>query len=233
MTMKGVSDQEHKNLLVSVGTHRGERRLSPVEVAQLLNKATDAGLTHKDCADELSISPTQVSTFLKLLRLDPSVQHFAQWGSSDSAGVSFSSLAKLARLNADEQEEAAEAIIRHDLTWNEVVQLVQLWDRSPAKGIGDCIDEVLEMRPEVEEQNVVIGAIVSDELQARLDELSQKERDEHLGRVLEESLPHSVSFNGRLGCERFTITIDDGFEAIKDVDQLESAINDALIGDLL
>ena len=62
--MFGLSSTELQDLVLSVGTHRSERRLSPLEVACLLDRALSCGGSRKECSDVLGISLTQVGTFL-------------------------------------------------------------------------------------------------------------------------------------------------------------------------
>ena len=62
--MQGLEPEEVKSLLLSVGSHRKERRLSPLEVGVLLKRAVDAGASRQQLAAELQIGPTQVTEFL-------------------------------------------------------------------------------------------------------------------------------------------------------------------------
>ena len=41
--MDGVTAEEYQNLMLSVGTHQSKRRLSPVEVARLIEKYIASG----------------------------------------------------------------------------------------------------------------------------------------------------------------------------------------------
>ena len=98
--MKGLSTAEYKKLILSVGTHRNERILSPLEVAQLLSKAISAGTSRKECAEALQIGTTQVSTFLKLVRLTSEIQHLSDWRGTAGASIAFSTLTELGQLVA-------------------------------------------------------------------------------------------------------------------------------------
>ena len=45
--IRGLSQPELQSLILSVGTHRGHRRLSPMEVAMLLRQAVESGTSRK------------------------------------------------------------------------------------------------------------------------------------------------------------------------------------------
>ena len=134
----GLSGEDYRDLVLSVGTHRKSRRLSPLEVARLLAKAVAAGATRHDCATALGLGMTQVRTFLKLLDLEAEVQHLADWKGTKNATIPFSTLAELARLAPQDQMQAVDSVLRHGLFWKEVVQIVQIADRSD-KAIGECV----------------------------------------------------------------------------------------------
>lgn len=227
--MRGITPDEQKLLLRSVGTHRGERALSPVEVGRLLKKAVTAGATRKECADGARLGQTQVSTFLKLTELAPEIQHLADWGGSNSASVSFSSLAELARLPRNDQKEAAAAILRHKLTWKEVIQLVQMADRS-GKLISQCIEDVLKLRPQVETRHLFVGSITSEVLRERLKTMTQIERDKLFDRALRDTLGLSISVSGRLGIDTLTILSPEDLSKVLQLkpDEIETSVNDAL-----
>ena len=78
--MLGLSADEYKQLLMSVGTHRGVRPITPVQVAALFKRAADAGSTPAASAEATHVSASMVSRFLKLLELSPDIQHLVDWG---------------------------------------------------------------------------------------------------------------------------------------------------------
>lgn len=227
--MKGLTSEEVKALVRSVGTHRGHRALSPLEVSELLTKAIGAGETRKSCGETLNLGQTLLATFLRLRNLTPEIQHLADWGTSTSASIAFSSLAGLSRLSTDEQVEASTAILRHHLTGTEVVQLVQIARRSE-KPIGNCIADVLRLRPEVEVRHLLVGAITSEDLRRGLSDATQRERDQLIQEVLEEMLEGRAEVKCRLGVSNFTVMSDTNILSLLELeaDDLEERVNDAL-----
>ena len=227
--MLGVSQQEYQDLILSVGTHRGRRRLSPLEVARLLDRALTEGETRRRCAAALGISTSQVSTFLKLRALVPEIQHLADWRGSKSASIPFSTLAELARLSLVDQVEVAEAVLRHDLTWKEVVQLVQIANRS-GKATEECIADILNLRPEIETRHLFIGAVSSQNLAYKLQSLSQGDRDHLMASVLMQITSPGYSAKGRLGSKEFLILSQHNLPNLLNLtaDEIEQKVNELL-----
>jgi hypothetical protein len=208
--VQGLSPAEHKGLLLSVGTHRGKRPLSPVEVAMLFKRAADAGASLRDLAELVHFDgTTMVSRFLRLLELNPEIQHLIDWGQSGST-IAFSAASELSRLDTGEQVGACTAVLENQLSSAEVKELVQLRLRSQ-QSLPDCIAAVLRMRPRIEKRHLLIGAVMAEGVRIRLRTMTQAERDALFQQVLLELLSPLDDYSGRLGVERFTIS---GNEAV-------------------
>jgi hypothetical protein len=206
--LPGLTADEGRDLLLSVGTHHGKRRLSPAEVCERFAKALAAGATVQQCARFVGLSgPTMVSRFLRLSNLDPTIRHLVDWGDRGSA-LSFASAWQVAELPADVQESVAEAVITNGMTKDEVRELVQLVRRSRRSAL-DCVAEVLRMRKTVVRRHVIMGAILDHEMQAYLSGLIQLQRDELLARAIHRLYGEGVGIAGRLGTERFTLLATD------------------------
>jgi len=208
--VKGLSPAEHKAMLLSVGPRRGIRPLSPVEVGSLFKKAEDAGASLQELAEGVHLDGTSmVSRFLRLLELNPEIQHIIDWGESGST-IAFSAASELSRLDVEEQARACNAVLEDQLTSGEVKQLVQLRLRSK-RPLEECIASVIRMRPLVERRHLLIGAVVAKDVQARLATMAQVDRDHLLRGVLSDVLAPLSDYSARLGGERFTIS---GSEAV-------------------
>ena len=125
-----------------------------------------------------------------------------------------------------DQIEAASAILKHQLGWKEVVQLVQMADRS-AKPMAQCIDEVLKLRPQVETRHLFVGAIISESLRQHLETLMQRERDKLFEDALETLLGRNDLVSGRLGDNNFTILSSQDLPKLFGLkaNELEKAVN--------
>jgi hypothetical protein len=197
---------------VGYGTHKGGRPLSPVEVGNLFQRALDAGASLEDCAKEVKFrGTTQVSRFLAVRRLPPSILHLVDWGHSSDSTIGFTTAVELARVQEDDGkastskpvlEHIANAILEHGLQTDEVRQIVQIRKRS-GRPIEECVSEVIRMRPTIERRYVFIGAIQDENVRAAIGRLTQAERNSVLHSSLSAIGLKSVS--GRLGERLFTL----------------------------
>ena len=81
--LSGVPPETKRDLLLTVGSHRDDRPLSPEEVARSFQAALDAGSTLADLAALVHFDGTSmVSRFLRLLRLPGDVLRVVGWGQS-------------------------------------------------------------------------------------------------------------------------------------------------------
>ena len=229
--MIGLSSHEIRDLTLSVGTHRGMRRLSPIEAARLIQKGEQAGASRSEIAAELGVGASQVWVFVRLLDLAAEIQHLADWRGTKRASIPFSSLAELARLNPESQVIAAEAILRHSLRWKEVVQLVQIANRS-GQSIEDCISNVLKLRPQIETRHLFWGAILSRGLRAKLGTMLQADRDRLMESSLKSVLGSTYEAKGSLGDRQFIVVGPHDLARLLGLsaDQIEKAMNEALEG---
>ncbi len=178
-----LTQEERRDLLVSIGTHRGERRLSPVDVAQLFQKAAGAGASLAQCASAAGLVGTDmVKRFLRLLELPPSVQATVAWRRSETT-LSFTAATELARLPNALQKPAAREVLARGLSSSEVKQAVQ---RSTRGGIDprEAISEILALRPIVERRHVFIGMLSVPTAERRIEALGQGERNTLLSAAL-------------------------------------------------
>ena len=225
----GLSQTELQSLILSVGTHRGRRRLSPMEVAALLRQAMEAGTSRQALSDTLKISEVQVSRFIRLFDLEPELRDLADWGRGNGATLPFSSLLEIARLPAVQQIEVATNALAHRLTKAEFRQISQISQRSE-QDISDCIANVIERRPQVQTQFVLIGSIQRGELQEHLETQLQDTRDCLLKEVLGKLGQSSQAIRGRLGSKTFTILAGQDIVGLLDLDPdgIEVFVNEHL-----
>ena len=219
-----------QNLILSTGTHRSNRVLSPVEVSEGFKKLKDSGMSSREISDIVLFKDiSMISKFERLLLLSPKIQHLIDWGSSSST-ISFSSAAELARLDKEkDQELLSEAILKNKLSKQEVIQIIQIKRRS-SKPILKCIDEIIKLRPEIERKFVFIGAIVNEHLRSILDKLTQNERNKLLLNSLNNQFQQNIHWEGRLGKDRFTLVGDEQFsQKLQNLGNFEDAINQLLM----
>ena len=227
-----LSPQERQDLLLSVGMHRGQRRLSPVEVARLFTKIIAAGGSLSDCARAARFQgTTMVARFLRLLKLPESVSYLVDWGSSPGM-ITFSAGAEIARLaDAAEEEEVKSGILTHRLSGSEVRYVVQLRKLSN-RPVRDCLSEIVGMRRRVEKRYVYVGAVTNSALKRLLESMMQQQRDELLASAIKGVLTAKDLAVTRLGPDRFTLVGGEDFGKAMSLvkDSLEQEVNDALHG---
>ena len=211
--MRGLSSYEVRQLILSVGTHKSVRPLLPVEVAQLMQRALDAGEKRTDIAGRLHLEDsTIIGHFTRLLSLPAQVQQLVGWG-FDPATVSFTAAAIIARLKcAQEQSVLAKAALENQFRKSEIIQVVQIRLRSE-NPIEDCIQTVLNQRPIVEKRHLIIGELQSEKLTEELQQISQLARNNLLHSTLERYVPEIPSLGCKLGDVYFLLVGDDRFHA--------------------
>lgn len=221
-SLPGLTIQQQYDLILSVGTRKRERRLSPVEVGKLFQQAMCNGASLKECAKFVHLSGTSmISRFMQLERLPKSVIHFVDWGGRDSA-LAFSVASELVKLE-DELliERLAFAILEYSLSKTDVIQVIQIIRRSD-KSLDDAINEVLAQRPIVEEIHLIMGLISGHDVHTRLSKLSQLQRNDLLqGIVNRIGVPDVLK--AVIGNGRFTLLVKDSCSC--DWDKVESEVN--------
>lgn len=225
----GLSQTELQSLILSVGTHRGRRRLSPMEVAALLRQAMEAGTSREALSDALKIGEIQVSRFVRLFDLEPELRDLADWGRGNAATIPFSSLLEIARLDPSQQVEVATSALAHKMTKAEFRQISQITQRS-GRHITDCIANVIERRPQIQTQFVLIGSIRQGELQDYLETQLQDARDCLLKEVIDRLGRPSQAIRGRLGAKTFTVLASQDVISLLDMDPdaIEVFVNEHL-----
>jgi hypothetical protein len=229
--LPGLTPEESRDLIMSVGTHHGKRRISPVEAGLLIQKALKAGCSAEVCAQFLGFKdPSMVAWFAKLLRVDPTLHHLIGWGKA-AGTVSFIAATEIGTLNEDEQKEAFDLVISNQLSKLEVFQAVQLRKRSKRR-ICECVEEVTRMRPRVTRKFLFLGAVAGDPVKQYLSNLKQPERDELMSAIMTELYGKLSRTSAHLGADRFTIVTDEeGASRLKQADPpgFESAVNQLLL----
>lgn len=187
---------------VGYGTHKKGRPLSPIEVAKLIRRAYDAGVSLEDCARTINLDKSGINRFLNILNLPEELQHLVSWGTKKDS-ISFSAATQLVRFKDPEDQRAVvRSILADGLTRKEIEQVVQLRTRSRRR-IDECLKEVLGMRPVIEKRHVFIGMIDNQDLEATLSSLTQAQRDSVLQSAIQALGLAEVS--GRLGKNILTL----------------------------
>ena len=222
-----LSPESQRDLILSLGTHRTRRRLSPVEVAHLIEEVYRKGTSFREIAQLVNFGSTSTLREIhRLLALSPDIQHLVGWGKPTASTLPMKSAQQIARLSSwPDQLAAAEATLLHELTSEETRQLVEMKMRS-LEPIDDCIDAILRLRPIVERRYLFLGAVTSSQVCQHLETMTQVERDE----VFEASVNHCFGdwpqWSGKLGPSRFAIT--GGADFAETIDKLQNGFEQAI-----
>lgn len=229
-----LEPHERKALILSVGTHRAERPLSPLEVGVLVRKATERGADLREIAEATQLEgTTQLSRFTKLLELPPDTHHLIDWGKS-IGGVGFTTAFEIARLSSDDDKrQAVAAVVEHGLSSAEARSLVQLRRRG-AKSIKDCVDAVIKMRPIVEIRRVLIGSVTDPAVRHVLAMRTQAERNAIFAVCTQRNGLAAPGISAKLAADRFTIVGPDAalVGPLKQAERLEVLLNECLAQEL-
>jgi hypothetical protein len=156
MSIAGLTDNESTDLIMSVGTHQSKRRIGPVQVAQLLERASRFQ-SLESIASALSLrDATLPKKFVSLLALPEEIRSLVSWGSAPGF-ISFSSASEIARAKRNLTEEAllvlSCVVLEHGLSKTELQAIVQRISRGHVP-LREAVQEILAMRPVVERQYV-------------------------------------------------------------------------------
>lgn len=226
-----LEPKELKGLILSVGTHKADRPLSPLEVGLLVRKATQRGSDLKEIAEATQLEgTTQLSRFMKLLELPQDTHHLIDWGKSAGGGVGFTTAFEIARLDsADDKRATMAAVMEHGLSSAEARSLVQLRKRG-SETIADCIAATVKMRPTFEVRRVFIGAVSDPELRTQLATKTQAERDKMIGAWARQRGLRDPRIMAKLAADQFTIVGPDALLApiVSAAESLEAELNASL-----
>lgn len=204
--VQALSPQSRQDLILSLGTHRTERRLSPIEVARLIDTVMKSGGSFADVASLVMFDSTSTLREIhRLLAITEEIQHLIGWGRPTPSTLPMKSASQIARLRINQDQiAAAEATLLHRFTSEEVRQLVErrLHSNDP---VDECVQGVLRLRPTIERRYLFVGAITSDRICKHLEYITQSERNELFRGSLNVCFSTWPDWSGNLGASRFIV----------------------------
>jgi hypothetical protein len=204
MVIAGLSEETRRALLLSVGSHRQRRPMTPLQVGAALDAARRSGTSLDELREFLHLEDESVlRRFLNLLTLSPDVKVLVDWKRTETT-IPFTAGSEIAKLPTSDHRTVAEAIIRHSLSTEEVKQLIQLCRRS-TRSAETCIQEILRFRPTVEIRQLFIGGVSSADVRETLAKMGQEDRDQLFATVLRTVVPAGTVATGRLTEDRFSV----------------------------
>jgi hypothetical protein len=164
----------YSNLLLSLGTHKKERPLKPIEVAKLINTLkSETKESWNKVASRLGVGIDQVKSFRNLLHLPEQVHYAIGYGDTNEESLAFTTANIVSELkNMREKELLCKFALSNKLTKDETERIIQLKKQSPDEAIEECVNKVLNLRP-VFEKGYVIVTLVKDETLRKLVSMSE------------------------------------------------------------
>ncbi|MDG6909765.1 MAG: hypothetical protein JRN08_05300 [Nitrososphaerota archaeon] len=211
--MEGLTQEERSKLIRSVGTHRGTRPLSPVEVGQLFAKALQYSSAETIASEVDFHGTTMVSRFVRLLDIPEEFQPLIDWGNS-SGSIPFTAATAVGGLPRGIQRVLLNRYLSGELDVQDLRNVVPILRRG--KGLKEAIEEAGKLRPTIVRRHLLIGAVARED-QERVRTLDQAGRDSIMKLALAEVLSPGDVVTARMLPERFSIvTTDSGKVSIDD-----------------
>lgn len=165
--LNGLTKEEFAKLVTSVGVHRKNRHLRPIEVSQLLGKALEFNSLLEIANACLLKTTGDLSRFISLQKIPTELQKLISFGKQRGC-ISFSVAAEIAKLEQQDQiSELAKFSLEKDLSKNDVIAIVQRIKRGGVS-VKAAVDEILKLKPIIEEQHLLVASInCSDDEAAR------------------------------------------------------------------
>lgn len=166
LSSKSVDDLtpiEKGMLLASVGSHKPQRPIDPITVAEIFSNSQSNVLIAK----KTGISTRMVGMFKSLLSLSDEIK-----ASVRSRQISIDKAVRLAALkDTRAQELLSKAILADPLIFSapSVSKMVTLKNRNPDMPVEECINRVLKAKPLIENRYVLVT-----DLKEKLSELSKR-----------------------------------------------------------
>lgn len=200
-----------RDLVLSVGTHKKNRRLTPIEIAKTLNeilsKAEIYGVSKEEIAQEIHLrDASMIYKFVGLLNI-PEQYHKLIVFKGQKGKLTFSSVANATHLPEDEMIVFLEAILSYKLTRNETRNIKELKKRRDYS-IEKCVDEVLLSRPTIEDKTMFIGLMVDDIFINILKEVPRNLKNIRFNNFLTDSMNEIHIDSSRISNNRFIIVMN-------------------------
>ena len=213
-SLNELSPEEKGKLLASIKTHRKERPLDPITVAEILGRTP----SNAELARKLGITPRMVVMFKSLLSLPQDIQPYIKW----TGGISLDKAQRIASLRDIVcQQFLSKAIVAEPnaFTAPTVAKIVALKNNNKNMPIEDCVQRVLKSSPIVENRYIFVTGIeksLSEAVSNRAAEQGISSVDLLKG-ILRQSLPSDESLLSAVthdGSILLTLTVD-GWQALR------------------
>jgi hypothetical protein len=165
---------EYAKLLSSVNTGKTglQRQLSPIEVAQYIERLVD----EEGMDTTLMLLPLEkklISDFRVLLTFPERVQNGIIWGQTKDGGLGFSAVVYIAPLKESENREMlCKAAAKKEFKVDEIKEIVRFYRENDIPLI-DVIEKITNSRPVITKSYMVVISFLED-IQKKISEIAKK-----------------------------------------------------------
>jgi len=152
-----LTGTELGELMVSVGTHRHERPLSPIEVGRRIKTLIDSGKDRSFLQTILGLKgDTMINKFLQLLTLPDEFQDIIIWGKTQKNNVCFDTAYQISRLDSfDAKRTLLKEILEYSMTREEAADVIRLY-KGDNFDIRSAVQTVLSRRKIIIKRELLI-----------------------------------------------------------------------------
>ena len=183
-----MTNNEWKSLILSVGkSHLEPRPASPLEVAKLIQKARDSGLSSEEISEKCHFGVSMITKFTNLLKVTEEYWHLIDWGENEGL-ISPTGAQAVAEYDEKVQKVILAATLKHGFNKDEISFLGQRLKKSGMTE-EECIVESVNRRHGAPILFWLIMGSFSQSAQNIFTNLSQLERDNILKEFFNKNYP--------------------------------------------
>ena len=203
---------EFAKLLSSVNTGKTglQRQLSPIEVAQYIERLVD----EEGMDTTLMLLPLEtklISDFRVLLTFPLQVQDGIIWGQTKDGGLGFSAAVFIAPLKKSEERELlCKEAAKKELKVDEIKEIVRFF-RESGEPLIDVIEKITNARPVITKSYMVVISFLED-VQKKTNEIAKKVNKSNEEVII-------MKLKEKLGLNGITTVVSRGKNIIVDMDE--------------
>jgi hypothetical protein len=158
--LDSLSSDERRDIVLSIGTHKKNRRLSPIQIAQLINRLHQIqGISLSQIAKELDLKDSSIlRRFISLLSLPSELQPLIIWGTSPGY-LSFSVASEISRAKENDRINIlSKDALENQRSKEEIRAIIQCSQRGGGS-LTQCIQIIETNRCKVIQHYVFFGQL--------------------------------------------------------------------------
>jgi hypothetical protein len=202
--LDSLSSDERRDIVLSIGTHKKNRRLSPIQIAQLVHRLYQTqGISLDRIAMDLDLKDSSIlRRFISLLSLPSELQPLIIWGASPGY-LSFSVASEISRAKENDKINILSKDALENQRSKEEVRAIIQCNRRGGGSINQCIEKIEAARCKIIQHYVFLGQLSSTANDSQSDEECSFELKSMLSKLVDENNVLSAAIKDR----RFSFTL--------------------------